>query len=176
MDVRGRSAIRRVVNVFGAVGYSLLAALIMIVVARVLVQLVGAGTVPSAVHGDRTSSPVVTLPSPSLLELIGQSMMLGAAAGALLFLMAALPYWLGRGMSRMMKCAVRWCGYTLTLRSLLFGKLLACGVVMVAAIMTGGQLALILSVGLMSVLVALIFLIQHYLAVSSEVVETKDVW
>lgn len=100
--------------------------------------------------------------------------------GVVLFVMIALPYWLGRSGSRLLKRAIRYCRYPVTLKTLLLGKLLVCGVVMVP-IIPGGLYAgadMIVTIVLFAVamLALVVFAIQHYLATMSEVVAAKDVW
>ena len=97
-----------------------------------------------------------------------------------LFVVVTLPYWLGRSGSRLMKRSIRYCQRSVTLASLLGAKALACGVGAGIIVIGGVYMGITIEVSLVLLgvvgLALLVFLIQHYLAKTSEVVEPKDVW
>lgn len=174
---------RRLINTFGAAGYTLLAFAIAVGVAYAVVKLAAIGAlspigVPAMdeVSVEAQSQPAATGESPSIMALVLRGMTAGALIGVMLFVMAALPYWLGRGMSRLVKRSIRFCRYAVTLQSLLTAKALLCAGYAGVVLIIGAPPALLISLFGMTGLAAIIFLTQHYLASSSEVVEAKDVW
>ena len=80
----------------------------------------------------------------------------------------------------MLKRSVRFCQCPVTLVTLLVGKVLACGVatvpVLLAGILQMGNLWVVVILLVFITVALIIFLLQHYLAYTSEVVQAKDVW
>ncbi len=174
---------RRIVNTFGAIGYTLLWFSYVIVLGVGVMWLAQGGHL-EIIGVSPVEKPVQIVEGdivqPSLAwQIVSYSITL-IMMGVVLFVMIALPYWLGRSGSRLLKRAIRYCRYPVTLKALLLGKFLACGVVM-APIVIGGVYAgadMIVTMVLLAVvmLALVVFAIQHYLATMSEVVVAKDVW
>ena len=185
MDVRGFLPMRRIVNIFGAVGYSLLISSGTIALGVVLMWLVYGGQleiigVPREAATATQTGPVENLSEPSfIIQVITYFFTIVTALGVL-FILVTLPYWLGRFGSQIIKRAIRYCQQPVTLTSLLFAKILACGLVVSVLILVGLftnlEFAVILVLMSVTLFALIVFLIQHYLAKMSEVVVAKDVW
>ena len=187
MGVRGTTQMRRVVNTFGATGYSLLILGYAMVLGGVLMWLVGSGSletlgVPADSLRVTTQPPIVQTDTsdPSLVALIPMYVLSATIFLTVIFVTITLPYWLGKVGSYLLKRSIRWCQIPVTLKSLLIGKLLAVGIALVPVLIALMYTMVELPVSIFQVLVLgvtlCVFLIQHYLASTSEVVEAKDVW
>ena len=189
MNVRGKVPIRRIVNFFGAAGYSLLIVSYVLVVAVGLLWLGRAGMLTSL--GVTPEAPQRAMPiaeplvmsqgaaMPFVLQVI-QLLFAAAVVVTVMFVSITLPYWLGRSGSFLLKRCIRLCHLPVTLPHLLIGKAIACGIGAVPVLLAGIYAMLHWSMSMVILgslfLALLIFLIQHYLAARSEVVEAKDVW
>lgn len=175
---------RRLINMFGAVGYTLLTFAIAIGLSFAVIKLASIGALssiglPASDEMSASTQPQPTttdVPQPSITILVLRGMAAGVLIGVMLFVMAALPYWLGRGMSRLVKRSIRYCKCAVTLQSLLMAKVVICLGYIGGIAMIGMPPMLLVSLFGIIGLVMIIFLTQHYLASSSEVVEAKDVW
>lgn len=185
MDVRGFLPMRRIVNIFGAVGYSLLISSGTIALGVLLMWLVYGGQleiigVPREAATATQTGPVENLSEPSfIIQVITYFFTIVTALGVL-FMLVTLPHWLGRFGSQIIKRAIRYCQHPVTLTSLLFAKILACGLVVsvltLVGLFTNLEFAVILVLMSVTLFALIVFLIQHYLAKMSEVVVAKDVW
>ena len=184
MDVRGFLPMRRIVNIFGAIGYSLLIFVYAITLGVVMMWLVNGGHLEFIGVSPADAQVIYVTSSeaaqPSFAWQVFAYVLTVVMAMIVLFVMVTLPYWLGRSSSRILKRAIRYCQQPVTLASLLAGKVLACGIGAVPIIIGGLYLKASISIvivllGVVS-LALFVFLIQHYLARMSEVVAAKDVW
>ena len=170
MNVRGPLPIKRIINAFGAVGYTLLLFVYAIISLSAVVWLIRRGKFFGLSINLRTAEPLMqtvpTEPEPLTAQLLSAALGI-ATALVLLITLTALTYWLGRGGSRMLK-------------RLLVGKVLACGAatvpVLLAGILQMGNLWVVVILLVFITVALIIFLLQHYLAHTSEVVQAKDVW
>ena len=158
MNVRGPLPIKRIINAFGAVGYTLLLFVYAIISLSAVVWLIRRGKFFGLSINLRTAEPLVqtapTEPEPLVAQLLSAALGI-ATALVLVITLTALTYWLGRGGSRMLKRSVP---------------------VLLAGILQMGNLwVVIILLGFITVAL-IIFLLQHYLAHTSEVVQAKDVW
>ena len=183
MNVRGPLPIKRIINAFGAVGYTLLLFVYAIISLSAVVWLMRRGKFFGLSVNLRTAEPLMqtvpTEPEPLTAQLLSAALGI-ATALVLVITLTALTYWLGRGGSRMLKRSVRFCQCPVTLVTLLVGKVLACGVatvpVLLAGILQMGNLWVVIILLVFITVALIIFLLQHYLAHTSEVVQAKDVW
>ena len=189
MNARGIKPIRRLINMFGALAYSLLIFTYAVIVGAGLLWLARSGllmqlgvspeTVQPALAPPTTPSDTTPRAVPFLLQVV-QLVLMSVMTVAVLGVVVMLPYWLGRCGSYLLKRSIRLCHSQVTLATLLFGKILACGIgtvpVLIMAMYDARQwpIAAVL-LGVITVALVL-FATQHYLAKSSEVVEAKDVW
>ncbi len=184
MDVRGRLPMRRIVNIFGAVGYTLLIFAYAITLGVIAMWLVQGGHMEfiGVTASEAQSVEVVeqNIVEPALVWRLLTYMFTAVTTLAVLFVLVTLPYWLGRSGSKLMKRSIRYCQRSVTLASLLGAKALACGVGAGIIVIGGVYMGITIEVSLVLLgvvgLALLVFLIQHYLAKTSEVVEPKDVW
>lgn len=180
---------RRVANVFGALGYGFLvfsyslsgaAAWLWVLQSGVLDWL---GVSPDAA----LLSPTAPTPEGGLAaSFISPSMqaiayvLTAVMVVAVIFMMAALPYWIGRGASMILKRVIRWLQQPVTLASLLGAKLLACLVGLSLAGFVGvyniNDASLLIVQIITLTAAAAAFLIQHYIATVSEILAAKDIW
>lgn len=180
---------RRVANVFGALGYGFLVFSYSLSGAAAWLWLLQSGVlvwfgVPSDMSPSlpATSGPGVDI-QPGFTSPPAQAIahvLTAATVVAVMFMMLALPYWIGRGASIIVKRTIRWLQQPVTLASLLSAKLLACLAGIGMASFTGAygtndaSLLIVQIVTLTAAIVA--FLIQHYIAAVSEILAAKDVW
>lgn len=172
---------RRIVNAIGAVGYSLLVSVYILMIGIGLIWLLNGGYLDEL--GIVAVEPSVEEASPKAAA--GPiSFMISIVVTILISLMtifvaATLPYWLGRIGSRVLKRSIRLCQWSVTPRSLLFGKIIACGLasvpVAILVIYNIDNIVILLVISIALGLAALIFLIQHYLAHSTGL-EAKEIW
>lgn len=186
--VRKRLPMRRIANIFGAVGYSLLLFTYAVIVGVGLLWLVKTGSlVPIGITPDITQpSPVdpaavmTEVQAPPLAMQIVQALFLAVMSTIVLFVVVSLPYWLGRCGSHILKRCIRLCQVPVTLMSLLIGKVIACGMATVPVLIVGiydfRQLPIVIVLLTLVTVAMIIFLLQHYLAQMSEVTEAKDIW
>lgn len=184
MKLRLTTTTARIANLFGAVGYTLLSLVYIAAIGGVTVWLVQRDTLAGlGIHPVQLSPAppppidiIDTRESPSLPQLLLTSVMLVVAS----FVVVSLPYWLGRSSSRVLKRAIRLLNYPVTLRSLLAGKMIACGLATIPALLLVmcdmRQLPLVVAELGTVTLAAAIFLVQSYLALRSETMEAKDLW
>ena len=187
MNVRSLLTSRRIVNMFGAIGYSVLIVAYAVVVGTILMWLVrsgygeAVGVLPPATV-DPSTNVATELPDPAGASL-GVSIVGYAIAAIMLvtvvFVTITLPYWLGKSGSYLLKRAIRLFSISVTPMTLLLAKLLASGVVwlpvlLIAAEDIGNLLTLLFVAGLMALTVVL-FLLQHYLARMTHL-EAKNIW
>lgn len=187
MKTRLNVPTRRIANLFGAVGYTLLSIVYVVVVGGVVMWLVQHDTL--SFIGVHPVKPIELVPTevipeapktaPILVQLI-QLFFASVLLIAVIFVVVSLPYWLGRSSSRLLKRMIRLLKYPVTLRSLLFAKLIACGLATIPALILViydmKQLPLVITELAVVTIAAIIFLVQHHLAENSEVMEAKDTW
>ena len=183
MDVRGFVSMRRIVNIFGAIGYSLLIFAYAVSIGVLIMWIIQGGHLEVIGVSQDTSSVVQpdsqNSDNPSFIWQTLTYIFMICMFLVTLFILVTLPYWLGRGGSRVLKRIIRYCQYPVTLATLLTAKVLTsflgaalvvvCGLLRIDTIV----ILTLLSITLLSLV---IFLVQHYLAKTSEVVEPKDVW
>ena len=106
MNVRGPLPIKRIINAFGAVGYTLLLFVYAIISLSAVVWLMRRGKFFGLSINLRTAEPLMqtvpTEPEPLTAQLLSAALGI-ATALVLLITLTALTYWLGRGGSRMLK-------------------------------------------------------------------------
>jgi len=187
MNARSIKPVRRLINMFGALAYSLLIFTYAVIVGAGLLWLARSGLLMQLGVSPETVQPAPTTPSdttpravPFPLQVV-QLVLMSVMTVAVLGVVVMLPYWLGRCGSYLLKRSIRLCHSQVTLATLLFGKILACGIgtvpVLIMAMYDDARQWPIAAVLLGVITVALVlFATQHYLAKSSEVVEAKDVW
>lgn len=168
----------------GAIAYSLLLVAYAIVAGVTILWLISSGRI------DIVTSPVPTLPyeavAPAAEGSVGSILleMLAYIITALMlltvtFVVVSLPYWLGKSGSFLLKRTIRLFQWSVTPLTLLVGKIIACGVVMVPVSMFIMQdisnfLSLI-SIIVLVTLALFIFMLQHYLAKMTKI-EAKQIW
>ena len=186
MKARNLLSSRRITNMFGAVGYSLLIINCAIVAGAILLWLINSDygnamglqpEVPAETYapvGDTAPSGVLSV----VLDIIAYTIAIVMGL-AVIFVSITLPYWLGRVGSYCIKRIANLFIEVLTPAMLLLVKVIANGLiavpilVIVAADIKNIPVLLFVS-GL--VLVALVmFLLQHYLAKMNNL-ETKEIW
>ena len=186
MKARNLLSSQRIMNMFGAVGYSLLIINCAIVVGAILLWLINSDygnamglqpEVPVEAYGSVSD----TAPSGALsvvVDIIAYTIAIVMGL-AVMFVSITLPYWLGRVGSYCIKRIANLFIEVLTPAMLLLVKVIANGLVAVPILVIVATdikniPALLLVSGL--VLVALVmFLLQHYLAKMNNL-ETKDIW
>lgn len=185
MNVRGPLPIRRITNVFGAVAYTLLMYTYVLICIFAVIWLVRRGYLAAVgLRWQHATPPEVTAAAPTEPQSFGvwlMSALLGIATVVVVsVVMIVLTYWLGRAGSRTLKRAIRFCQRPVTLGTLLGGKVLACGLATVPVLLAGmlrmGNFLVVLVLLALISLSLVVFLLQHYLAHTSEVMEAKDVW
>lgn len=174
-----------IVNVFGAIGYSLLVVVYVVMVGVGVLWLVHNGSlevigVPAeSVQSPVTDGAIREEPDVSLFSTILAYIITAFMAVTVLFVMVTLPYWLGKSGSRVLKRIIRFCQWPVTPSSLLGAKIIACGVAMVpVAIYTihdMSTLAILWAVIAVIGVSLITFLLQHYLAKMNEL-EAKEIW
>lgn len=176
---------RRIVNMFGAIGYSLLLASYAIVAGVVMLWLVNSGHL-GAIEAPPESvmPPAAELPEAAdsvgeiIFEIIAY-VITAIIALTVLFVVVTLPYWLGKSGSYLLKRAIRLCQWPVTGLSLFIGKAIACGLVAVPIMMLIIQDAyaavLLASVSILIGMSLVIFVVQHYLARATQL-EAKEIW
>lgn len=184
MNVRTLLTSRRITNMFGAIGYSVLIVSYAVVVGMVLVWLLGGGT-GEAVGVVAAEDPVASLVEQTdpgrasiIMSMLAYIIMI-IMLFTVLFVVITLPYWLGKSGSYILKRTIRLFGISVTPAALLLAKLIANGMVcvpvlLIAAEDIGNILTLIFVSGLMG-LTMVLFLLQHYLARMNHL-EAKDIW
>lgn len=188
MNARGKVPIRRIVNFFGAAGYSLLilgyvlAAIATIFWLLRTTALMPPGVVSEAQPAIPIAEPLTAadIPTMPLALRIIQLLFAAVILATVLFVSVTLPYWLGRSGSFLLKRCIRLCHLPVTLPHLLIGKGIACGIGAVPVLLAGlyglSRWSIILFTLGSLTLALFVFIIQHHLAARSEVVEAKDVW
>ena len=142
MNVRGPLPIKRIINAFGAVGYTLLLFVYAIISLSAIVWLMRRGKFFGLSVNLRTAEPLMqtvpTEPEPLTAQLLSAALGIATAL------------------------------------------VLACGVatvpVLLAGILQMGNLWVVIILLVFITVALIIFLLQHYLAYTSEVVQAKDVW
>ncbi len=188
MNIRGRIPMRRVVNIFGAVGYTVLIFSYVVAICGVWVFLVKNGWLASVGMPPEMLSQAPRAADLPPAQATDSSPIAGLVVTGItafmaivtIFIAITLPYWLGYISSQGIKRAIHWCNQTVTLGTLLLAKLIACGVgaVPIAIVVMYDTTNLVLAISQMVLvgMTLLLFTTQHYLAKSSEVVNASDVW
>ena len=186
MGVRALLPSQRIVNMFGAIGYSLLLISYALVASIMLFWLINNGSL--VVGGSPSPAPVMvpeftdtgseTSIGSILLGILAYTI-IGIMVVTVVFVAVSLPFWLGKGGSYLMRRAIQLCRWSVTASSLLIGKLIACGVVIVPILMFIIQdmstFLMLISVGLLVGFAVVLFLLQHYL-VKMNNLEVKEIW
>ncbi len=176
---------RRIVNMLGAIAYSLLILAYAVVAGITLMWLLNNGhlslttapldpALPAEVVQEETGDSTVSV----LLEVVAYAIT-GLMLLTVLFVLVSLPYWLGKSGSYLLKRAIRLCKWSVTPMSLFVAKIIACGVVMIPVSMFIMQdisnlfslIAIIVIVGF----ALTVFMLQHYLAKMTNI-EAKHIW
>lgn len=176
---------RRIVNGFGAIGYSLLIIVYAIMVGVGLLWLVQGGHltiigVPSEISGTDTISTADPDPSsPSIIMSIITYTVTAIMLVTVVFVMVSLPYWLGKTGSYLIRRAIELGRWPITPASLLIAKIIACGVaavpIFILTIQDVNNAVVLLAVSAMIVASTLAFLLQHYLAKASDI-PVDQIW
>ena len=188
MSMRTILPIRRVINIFGAIGYNLLVPACTIAIGVGLLQLAWSGALE--IIGIRpeiicvpilpSSPPEAAPPSLPLAIKALDVVLTSVVTIAVLCAVIVLPYWLGRFSSAVLRRAIKLCGKSVTLNLLLFGKVLVSlvGAVLALAISLYDPRQWLITVVLLAAIIAalVIFAMQHCLAKISKTVKAADVW
>lgn len=175
---------QRVVNVFGAVGYSLIIFLYVFLVLLGLLWVLSMGHMDfMGISLDPPDQPQVqseeNSQQPSGVATVLAYLLTGFMVVTAMFVFVSLPYWLGKIGSKWLKRLIRLCQIPVTLTSLLIGKLIACGLAVVPSsifvINDIGAIYMAITVLTVSTLSAVVFVVQHSIAGMSRL-EAKNVW
>ena len=186
MKARNLLSSQRIMNMFGAVGYSLLIINCAIVAGAVLLWLINSdygnvmGLLPEAPA--ETYAPVGdTAPSGALsvvLDIIAYTIAIVMGL-AVIFVSITLPYWLGRVGSYCIKRIANLFIEVLTPAMLLLVKVIANGLIAVPILVIVAadikNIPVLLFVSGLVLVTLVMFLLQHYLAKMNNL-ETKDIW
>lgn len=185
MRVQSLLPSRRIVNMFGAVGYSLLIVTYAIVAAMVFYWLISNGHLtPQEVPVYSTAAP--TTPTPTevtpvagiVFEILAY-VITAFMTLTVLFVVVTLPYWLGRSGSYLLRRAILLCGLAVTRVSLFIGKIISCAVVVLPiAVLVAqdiSQISALIIISMMTCLALAVFMLQHYLAKMNQL-SPEDVW
>lgn len=180
-DVRKPS--RRIVNVFGAIGYSVLITVYTVVVGVGLMWLIEGGHMSSLginpPDANTSESVVESSQAPSGIMMMIAYLITAFMALTVMFVMVTLPYWLGRSGSFLLKRAIRFCQWSVTPRTLLLGKMLACAVaaspVLIMIAQDINQIIVAFVILAAIAVSAVVFLLQHHLAKANNL-QAKEIW
>ena len=188
MSMRTILPIRRVINIFGAIGYNLLVPACAIAIGVGLLQLAWSGALeiidirPEIICVPiLPSSPPETAPPSLPLAIKALDVVLTLIVTmAVLCAVVVLPYWLGRFSSAVLRRAIKLCGKPVTLNLLLFGKVIVSlvGAALALAISLYDPRQWLITVALLAAIIAalVIFAVQYCLAKISKTVKAADVW
>ena len=186
MKARNLLSSQRIMNMFGAVGYSLLIINCAIVAGAVLLWLINSGygntiglqpEAPAEAYGsvgDTAPSGVLSV----VLDIIAY--MIAIVMGlAVIFVSITLPYWLGRVGSYCIKRIANLFIEVLTPAMLLLVKVIANGLIAVPILVIVAadikNIPVLLFVSGLVLVTLVMFLLQHYLAKMNNL-DTKDIW
>jgi len=185
MGARDVLSTRRIVNSFGAIGYSLLIIVYAIMAGVSILWLIQGGHLavvgvpPEATDSTITSTLDQGTESPSIIMVVLTYVLTAFMSITAVFVAVTLPYWLGKVGSFITRRAIGLFGWKVTLWSLLFAKLIAVGIAAVpvfALIIQDVQNAIVLlAVSITVVAATVAFLLQHYLAKFSSI-DVEQVW
>lgn len=174
----------RIVNMFGAIGYSLLIFTYAIVAGTILLWLIHSGNGEALGLIPETPDQPIDLGSGDpadaniLISIFAYAVTIIMAL-VVVFITITLPYWLGRSGSYIVKRAIRLFKISVTPTSLLLAKVIANGISVVPILLLvaediGNILTLIIVSGLI-VCTLVLFLLQHYLAKMNHL-EAREIW
>lgn len=185
--IRGVLSGGRIANIFGAAGYTMLAFALSLVAISVLYWairsglLVGMGLTPESLVVEKT--PTSPAPEAQSLSFVEQTMSVLVSIIVMFsfgFMMVSLPFWIGKISSALLKKSILLVVGRVSLGTLFFAKVVACSVVMAAALVLRlielNRLPFLILQSLSIVAAIGCFSVQHYLAKASEVIEVKEVW
>lgn len=184
MGVRDLLPSRRIVNLFGAVAYSLLL-LVYTAVAMITIRwlLTGGQSVmvlvedPNAIVQEELPTPDRT--TAGVIGEIVAYIIMSFMGLTVLFVAITLPYWLGRMGSYVLKRLIRWCKWRVTSLSLLIGKIIACSGIVAPLLLFIAQditsLFSLLTVASIAGVALVLFCLQHYLAKMMSL-QSADIW
>ena len=186
MKARNLLSSRRITNMFGAVGYSLLIINCAIVAGAILLWLINSdygnamGLQPEVPVG--VDEPVGdTAPSGALsvvVDIIAYTIAIVMGL-AVMFVSITLPYWLGRVGSYCIKRIANLFIQVLTPAMLLLAKVVANGLIAVPILVIVAtdikNIPVLLFVSGLVLVALVMFLLQHYLAKMNNL-ETKEIW
>lgn len=186
VNQQSRGPSRRIINILGVVGYSLLIPTYAIVAGLSLIWLTEMGSLsiigvaPDMLQSSSSEATAATdQPNPSLLVTIVTYAITAFMTVTVLFVMITLPYWLGKSGSYIIKRTIRFCQWPVTPTSLFLAKTIACAIAVVPALIMSAQNIdnLVVSATALIVLGSafMSFLLQHYLAKISRL-DAKDIW
>lgn len=184
MNVRGLLTSRRIVNMFGAIGYSVLVVTYVIVVVVMAIWLVRGGYSDSLdmtpAEGSLEVAPLESEAenTPILVSIFAYTVTTIMFL-TVVFVTITLPYWLGKSSSFFIKRGLGLLNIPITSTSILLSKLVANGLVILPMLLIvaediAGIFTLLFVAGLTGVALML-FLIQHYLAKMTRL-EAQDIW
>lgn len=185
---RGRQLLRSIVNMFGAIGYTLLIAAYAIAAAVLLLWLIQGNHlavlgVPPPVSTPPELLATAVAPEAAAPSWFGRLLLVLSAVlmmGAVVVVVVTLPYWLGLSGSSILKWLIRCCRWPVTVRSLLIAKVLACGTATVPSLLAWLYVIADPCVTLVQSSIVttamLLFLLQHYLAYRSEDITVDRLW
>lgn len=183
MDSQLSISSRKIVNIFGAIGYSLIVVLYGIIIAVILAWLINGGhlVIIGMSPVDANNRPLdgqnLTDPSAavSVLSYVFTALMLLIVG----FVMVTLPYWLGKICSSILRKAFGLLKIKISSARLLVVKCLVCllAAIPLLLLMSENFSYFITSLaGLAVILLAvLLFMVQHGIAKMSQL-DIKDIW
>ncbi len=182
MGVQYSKQIKAIINVFGAVGYTLLIFSYVIIFAAAFYWLaINNGLAWAGFPAEQLTQTTQATPAEATTENpdILTTILAGVMTLVVVFVLVALPYWVGKTGSYITKKIIRTFDKSVNLKTLLIAKTAACGISIIPGPMVnfaavGVEVAIFQLI--LTSLAMLVFLTQHYLAKISSGVEAKDVW
>ncbi|PID32941.1 hypothetical protein CR969_03415 [Candidatus Saccharibacteria bacterium] len=174
--------IKTVINVFGGVGYTILIFSYVIIFAAAFYWLASSNGLAwlgfPAERLTQTTQATPINPKPEDSGLL-TTILAGVMTLVVIFVLVALPYWVGKIGSYITKKTIRLFNQSVNLKTLLIAKTTACGISIIPGPMVnfaavGVEVAIFQLI--LTSIAMLVFLTQHYLAKISSGVEAKDVW
>lgn len=174
---------RRIVNLFGAFGYTLLIFSITVTVGVVMMWLIQGGHFQSEPLPEEIVSDGAPVESDDqsggvLLTILAYGITAFMFL-AVIFILITLPYWLGKTGSYILRKVIRFFRWRVTWFSLLISKIIISFLAVVPMLtLTAGDtslLSVLFFVSILSVLALASFLMQHHLARVNEL-SVEDIW
>lgn len=174
---------QKVVNVFGAVGYTLLIFVITLSMISFFSWMLNLGYIASdtsnANRPEPSNTDSTTGDQATLIALIFAYTIMILTGLVTVFVTVTLPYWLGKLGSRILKKIIRLCQIPVTPNSLLFAKILATGFaaspILLLIATDISSISLVFATAVIASITLVIFIVQHTIAKMSSF-EAKDIW